>query len=311
MKCVAVVNGFSDNYEKKLQEVLGLWQELEDTELPENMIFLCKEDFPKEKLERLPAIHVKVIFSDIYDAESILPILEKQVEGMEVVIFDSGYAGIELAGRLAVRKGGVSVTRVGQISVRDGELFVKKNVYANHMQGEFLIKRMPCFITAEAGTVCRRIADNWKVAEMDSIKLKAGLKDYSIVKEACSGGLEEAKFLVAVGRGAGSKAGTQTLAKAAEHMGAEFGVSRPVAMNAWASMDRLIGVSGTMAKPKICIAAGVSAAPAFYAGIEKSDFIAAINVDEKAELMKKADVAMEGDCIEILQELSQMIGRGE
>ena len=95
--------------------------------------------------------------------------------------------------------------------------------------------------------------------------------------------------------------------KIAKKIGADFGVSRPVAMSAWAPMDRLVGVSGALTKPKICIAVGSSGAPAFYTGIEKSDFIVAVNTDEKAELLKKADVSIQGDCMEVMRELERMM----
>lgn len=306
MKCVTVINGFSDNYEKRLGEVLGLLKGLKE-EMPENMIFLCREDFPKEKIKALPAVCVTAVCSDAYDAESILPVLAQETADAEIVIFDSGFAGIELAGRLAARKAGTAVTKVSRVFEKNGKLLVQKNTYSNHMTGEFAVNRMPCFITAEPGAAPAEAVWQETGCHIEIIKVKSGLGEYVLEKEESTGGLEEAEFLVAAGRGAGSKAVTEELEKLAEHMGARFGVSRPAAMNAWAPMKKLIGVSGTMAKPKICIAAGASGAPAFYAGIEKSEFIVAVNTDEKAELLKKADVAVEGDCLEILQELDRIM----
>jgi electron transfer flavoprotein alpha subunit len=89
--------------------------------------------------------------------------------------------------------------------------------------------------------------------------------------------------------------------------GGEVGVSRPAAMNAWAPMERLIGVSGAMVAPEICITAGVSGAAAFYSGIEKSRFIVAVNTDEKAPIMKKADVAIVDDFVPVLEALGKKL----
>ena len=86
-------------------------------------------------------------------------------------------------------------------------------------------------------------------------------------------------------------------------MGAAFGITRPVAMNAWEEMRRLIGVSGTLARPEVCIAAGVSGAAAFYTGIEKSRFIIAINTDAQARIVKAADVAVIDDYKAVMNEL--------
>jgi electron transfer flavoprotein alpha subunit len=91
-------------------------------------------------------------------------------------------------------------------------------------------------------------------------------------------------------------------------MGAVFGVTRPVAMNAWAPMDRLIGVSGVRTAPSLCIVVGASGAPAFYWGIEKATFIAALNRDDEAPIVRNADAAVIDDGVAVIEALAQLIG---
>jgi len=100
-----------------------------------------------------------------------------------------------------------------------------------------------------------------------------------------------------------SKANIEKIQWIATQIGAVFGVSRPVTMRAWADMAHLIGVSGTCIAPEICIAAGVSGSAAFYAGIEKSKTIIAINTDQHAPIMKLADVTIADDATTILEAL--------
>jgi electron transfer flavoprotein alpha subunit len=119
--------------------------------------------------------------------------------------------------------------------------------------------------------------------------------------------LAMAKFLLIGGQGMHNKENTQSLKEIAEVIGADFGVSRPVAMHAWAPMHRMVGVSGAMTKADVCIVAGVSGAPAFYAGIEKSKFIVAINKDTRAPIVKTADVAIIDDYQAVLDELVKLI----
>jgi len=90
-------------------------------------------------------------------------------------------------------------------------------------------------------------------------------------------------------------------------MGAAFGVTRPVAMNAWAPMDRLIGVSGTRTAPALCIVAGASGAPAFYWGIEKASFIVAIDLDDHAQIIANADAVLLDDCVAVVEELAALV----
>ena len=80
-----------------------------------------------------------------------------------------------------------------------------------------------------------------------------------------------------------------------------FGVSRPVSMSGWAGMDEIIGVSGNIHAPKVTIAIGVSGTAAFYAGIEQSDKIVAVNTNDKAALIKMADISIIEDYSKIFK----------
>ena len=90
-------------------------------------------------------------------------------------------------------------------------------------------------------------------------------------------------------------------------MGAAFGVTRPVAMNAWAPMDRLVGVSGTRAAPELCIVVGASGAPAFYWGIEKAALIVALELDEHAPIVRNADAAVVDDGLAVIEEVAEIV----
>ena len=122
-----------------------------------------------------------------------------------------------------------------------------------------------------------------------------------------TGDLEAARFHVVAGAGAGSRDGVQRIAAAAARMGAAFGVTRPVAMNAWAPMDRLIGVSGTRTAPALCIVAGAYGAPAFLWGIERAGCIVAVNTDEHAPIGGEADAAVLGDAVSVIEALAALV----
>ena len=99
----------------------------------------------------------------------------------------------------------------------------------------------------------------------------------------------------------------EILGSLAEALGGSAGASRPVVMNAWAPMEALLGVSGTLIQPKICIAAGVSGAAAFGAGVEKSGWITAVNKDSAAPIMKMADVAVVEDYEPFVKALEALV----
>lgn len=299
-----VINGFSGKYEQRMAQVLAAVPRKFQVE---KMIFLCGEEFPLEAAKKFPVKSLVMVRSRLYDPEKILQVLEELTSQEDWVLFDSGYAAEELAARLAQRKQGVSALKVQELAVREEQLYCTKMVYSNHMMGTFQIRRLPCCISFAPGGTEKTVPQNGEEPVIQERFVQTGLEGYQLEETQEEGGLEQTRFLLAAGRGAGSRKQVEELGRIALSIGAEFGVSRPAAMSAWAPMDRLIGVSGALTKPKICIAAGASGAPAFYAGIEKSEFIVGINTDEHAELMKKSDVAVIGDCVEVLQALKQVI----
>jgi electron transfer flavoprotein alpha subunit len=118
---------------------------------------------------------------------------------------------------------------------------------------------------------------------------------------AADAGLEHAEAVLIAGRGAGSRAGVDRLARVADRLGMAFAVSRPVTMNAWAPCDRLAGVSGAMLKPRLCVLAGVSGAPALMAAVTRARTLVAINTDPAAPVFRLVDVGIVGDCLSLLE----------
>jgi electron transfer flavoprotein alpha subunit len=72
-------------------------------------------------------------------------------------------------------------------------------------------------------------------------------------------------------------------------------------MNAWAPLDRLAGVSGAMLKPRLCLLAGVSGAPALMAAVSRARTLVAINTDPAAPVFRQVDVGIVGDCLTLLE----------
>ena len=130
-----------------------------------------------------------------------------------------------------------------------------------------------------------------------------------LLEEPATGDLETAKFLVVAGRGAGSRGGVERVAAAAARMGAAFGATRPVVMNAWAPPDRQIGVSGARSAPAVCVTVGVSGAPAFLWGVERAGFIAAVDTDEHAAIAGEADAVVIDDGVAVIEALADIVAR--
>ena len=112
--------------------------------------------------------------------------------------------------------------------------------------------------------------------------------------------LEDAKIIVAGGRGVGSKDNFKLIEDLAHVLGAELGGSRITVELNWLDPDRQIGQTGVSVSPKLYIACGISGAIQHIVGMENSDVIVAINKDPSAPIFNVAHYGIIGDLHEII-----------
>ena len=119
--------------------------------------------------------------------------------------------------------------------------------------------------------------------------------------------IEAAEVLVVAGRGIRKREDLRMLAQLADLLGGLLACTRPLAESGWMEPGRQIGLSGRTVRPKLIITCGVSGAVQFSAGMNASEWIIAINKDEKAPVMQIAHIAMVGDLYEIVPRLIDRI----
>ena len=300
MKIYAVINACSPDTEFQTRNIRGFLSEgIAGKSLTEQI-----------RSEDIAYIRISGSAED-YIPEAVLDKLTGRCADADLVIFPGNDSGCELAIRLGARLGGAGLTDVTGIDI-DRETISRK-VYAGNLIGEYRLKRKPWCISADKTFGDKSEPSGISYENLDFSeysKKRAPSHDRIITEEAKGSGLKESAFVVAAGQGLKTENAAKEASRLAEALGAAFGVSRPAAMNGWEEMNRLIGVSGNMISPEVCIAAAVSGAPAFFEGIQGSRTIIAINSDENAPIMKKADLAVKGDAIGILTALADMTGRG-
>jgi electron transfer flavoprotein alpha subunit len=280
----------------------------------ETWVFYSDECDKARLVEISPTRDVRLIKIAAYRPERMLDSLTTLARGSgtSLLLFAGGSSGTELGTRLASRANGAVLTDALSIDVEPTRLLCRKNVYSNHLVGRFALSASPWCVTIDASWNDRREStspehDILSEADETGGMSPAPLQDLELVDGPPTGDLANSRFLVVAGHGAGSRENVDRIAAAARQMGAAFGVSRPVAMNAWAPMDRLIGISGTRTAPEVCIVVGASGAPAFYWGIEQAAFIVALDPDEKAAIVRNADAAILDDGVEVIEKLAEII----
>lgn len=282
----------------------------------ETLIFCTGDGDRRRLMDLAPTRAVRCVVLAARRPEEIADVLAHLAQGGEagLFLFPPGPAGTELAARLARRTGGSLVSGALSVDPDADPPVARARVYSGHLIGRFALTALP---------VCVAVDASWQDAspavpaehEMAAAHVApaadaeraapAALEDLTFLP-ASGGDLAAARFVVAAGQGVGRE-GVARIAAAAARMGAAFAASRPVVMNAWAGMDRLVGISGTRTTPDVCLVAGASGAPAFLWGIEKAGFIAALNTDSDAPVVRAADVAVIDDGVAVLEALTDLL----
>lgn len=119
--------------------------------------------------------------------------------------------------------------------------------------------------------------------------------------------IEDAKVLVAVGRGAGSESNIEAAKELASSLGGTIASSRSLVDAGIMSNDRQVGQTGKTVKPELYIALGISGAIQHTVGMENSEFIVAVNKDKGATIFSVADLGVVGDVNAVLPLLLKRI----
>ncbi len=119
--------------------------------------------------------------------------------------------------------------------------------------------------------------------------------------------LNDARIIVAGGRGVGSKEGMKALFSLAQIMGGEVAGTRIIVEEGWIPVERQVGQTGQTVRPEIYIACGVSGAIQHRAGMLGSRYIIAINKDKSAPIFDVADWGIVGDLHDVVPEFDRAI----
>ncbi len=117
----------------------------------------------------------------------------------------------------------------------------------------------------------------------------------------------EADFIVAGGRGVGSKENWKLVEELAEVLGAAVAGSRVAVDEGWIMRDRQVGQTGKTVTPELFIAIGISGASQHVAGMKDSKEIIAINTDRNAPIFKVSKLSILGDLHQIVPTLVEKL----
>ena len=145
-----------------------------------------------------------------------------------------------------------------------------------------------CDMTRQGKVISLEIGD---VVDQNGVTLRERIKDE--VREGIT--LDEAKVIIAGGRGVGGKEGFAVLGELAAALQGALGSSLPPVNAGTVPANYHIGQTGKIVSPELYIAVGISGQPQHLAGCDGSGTIVAINRDPQANIFKAARYGVVGD----------------
>jgi electron transfer flavoprotein alpha subunit len=226
-----------------------------------------------------------------------------------LVLFAQGFDVRLIAPRLADRIGAGVVMNTASIEVADGGgLAVTATAYGGDTRRVYEIPAdRPCVASVLANAVepaAAATATEPDVREV-SVDLASVAERIRVVEEAQLEGprLDAAEVIVAGGRGLGAPENYKLIVELAEALGGMPGASRPLVDEGWVDSSHQVGLTGTITRPGLYLAAGISGASQHMAGCSAAKTIVAINTDADASIFRYARYGVVGNCLEILPEL--------
>lgn len=220
-----------------------------------------------------------------------------------------------LFGRLAVRQNLPVVAHVSALSRSDAEVIATLLVDGGRQIIEMnLPQHLPNLLLTASGYKTE-LSNTAEIKEMEVERYDTDVQENQIEIISSTAhnkdklaDLQDARVVVVGGRGMLSKENFDELRQWARRKKLGFGASRAAVEAGWATYDELIGQTGTVISPEICISFGVSGAPQHLSGIRASQTVISVNTDNEAPISKETDVMIVGDALSVLRKINEASG---
>jgi electron transfer flavoprotein alpha subunit len=227
-----------------------------------------------------------------------------------LILFPSSYDARDVAGRLQVRTGSTLMANATDVLGADKartEILGGTKVVDVDLQGpspKLVLVRPQSFVAEPSGGAAEVV----EVPADVPVGLKTAERIERHEEKASGPRLEDAKVVVAGGRGLGGPDAFEELEKLASAIGsAAVGASRAAVDAGWVPYSYQIGQTGKTVKPEVYLCAGISGALQHLVGMKGAKRIVAITKDADAPILKIADLGVVGDLFKVVPALTEEI----
>jgi electron transfer flavoprotein alpha subunit len=235
-------------------------------------------------------------------AAQLAALVEGAAEPPDLILMGAGPDGRDLAGALSGRTGLGVLTSATAVTWTDAGPTVEMSAFGGKLlttsaytTGRGIVTVRPNVVTAapaEAQGVIETVAA--AAADVPEVKVVERVSE-----AGAAASIEEARIIVAGGRGVGGPDGFGIVEELAAELDGAVGATRAAVDSGWIGYSQQIGQTGKIVKPELYLALGISGAIQHKVGMQTAGSIVAVNRDPDAPIAEFADLLVVGDLFEV------------
>ena len=224
-------------------------------------------------------------------------------EAPDAILTGSGADGRDLAGAVSALTGLGVLVNATAVTWTDGGPSVEMSVFGGKLlttsgftAGRGIVTVRPNVTTAVPASATGRVepTTSASTATLPAVRVVERVSEANAAAP-----IEEARIIVAGGRGVGGADGFGIVGELAEALGGAVGATRAAVDSGWIPYSQQIGQTGKIVKPELYLALGISGAIQHKVGMRTSNTIVAVNRDADAPIADFADLFVVGDLFEV------------
>lgn len=219
--------------------------------------------------------------------------------------------GADLVPRLAFRLKSAAATGCVAVAAEGGTLNFTRACYGGNARETLSFRTLPAVASVRSGIYDALPADAARRGEIIMLDGELPVSRIRVLERRSDDGgqvrLEDARVIVAGGRGLNGPEGFRALEALAGVLGGVVGASRVPCDLGWCPHSMQIGLTGRTVTPDLYIAVGISGASHHLAGCGGAKTIVAINTDPEAAIFREARFGLIGDFQKLVPALAAAV----